>query len=173
MDRRAWWAIVHGVAELDTTEATKHAGVHAKFNDSLHYIPEPAMSEKGSPADGSKVPTLFISMSHICTWPLFQLITERLVGESSISYPELLGSCQIIYFSQSHCYTQNSGHLGYSHGKGNGDPLQYSCLENPKDRGLWWATVHGVEVSDTTQHPHRIQPKNKKEEERRNNHHRV
>ena len=26
----------------------------------------------------------------------------------------------------------------------NGNPLQYSCLENPKDRGVWWATVHGV-----------------------------
>ena len=29
-------------------------------------------------------------------------------------------------------------------GKGNGDPLQYSCLGNPMDRGAWWATVHGV-----------------------------
>ena len=29
-------------------------------------------------------------------------------------------------------------------GEGNGNPLQYSCLENPKDRGVWWATVYGV-----------------------------
>ena len=29
-------------------------------------------------------------------------------------------------------------------GEGNGDPLQYSCLENPVDRGAWQATVHGV-----------------------------
>ena len=29
-------------------------------------------------------------------------------------------------------------------GEGNGSPLQYSCLENPTDRGAWWATVHGV-----------------------------
>ena len=28
--------------------------------------------------------------------------------------------------------------------EGNGNPLQYSCLENPMDRGTWWATVHGV-----------------------------
>ena len=28
-------------------------------------------------------------------------------------------------------------------GEGNGNPLQYSCLENPMDRGAWWATVHG------------------------------
>ena len=29
-------------------------------------------------------------------------------------------------------------------GEGNGDPLQYSCLENPRDRGAWWAAVYGV-----------------------------
>ena len=29
-------------------------------------------------------------------------------------------------------------------GEGNGNPLQYSCLENPMDRGTWWAIVHGV-----------------------------
>ena len=31
-----------------------------------------------------------------------------------------------------------------SPGKGNDNPLQYSCLRNPMDRGVWWATVHGV-----------------------------
>ena len=34
--------------------------------------------------------------------------------------------------------------LGRSPGEGNGNPLQYSCLENLMDRGAWWATVHGV-----------------------------
>ena len=34
--------------------------------------------------------------------------------------------------------------LGRSPGEGNGNPLQYSCLENPMDRGAWQATVHGV-----------------------------
>ena len=34
--------------------------------------------------------------------------------------------------------------LGRSPGGGNGNPLQYSCLGNPMDRGAWWATVHGV-----------------------------
>jgi len=44
----------------------------------------------------------------------------------------------------------NAGDLGSipgserSPGKGNGNPLQYSCLEKPMDRGAWWATVHGI-----------------------------
>ena len=38
---------------------------------------------------------------------------------------------------------------GISPGEGNGNPLQYSCLENPMDGGAWWATVHGVAKSRT------------------------
>ena len=34
-------------------------------------------------------------------------------------------------------------------GEGNGDPLQYSCMENLMDSGAWWATVHGVAKSQT------------------------
>ena len=40
-------------------------------------------------------------------------------------------------------------------GEGNGNPLQYSCLQNPMDRDAWWATVHGLQrvghVSETSQ----------------------
>ena len=39
--------------------------------------------------------------------------------------------------------------LGRSPGGGHGNLLQYSCLENPMDRGAWWATVHGVAESWT------------------------
>ena len=38
---------------------------------------------------------------------------------------------------------------GRSPGIGNGNPLQYSCLENSMDREVWWATVHGVAKSQT------------------------
>ena len=40
---------------------------------------------------------------------------------------------------------------GRSPGGGHGNPLQYSCLENPMDRGAWWAIVHGVTSSQTQQ----------------------
>ena len=39
--------------------------------------------------------------------------------------------------------------LGRSPGEGNGNSLQYSCLENPMDRGDWQATIHGVAKSQT------------------------
>ena len=39
--------------------------------------------------------------------------------------------------------------LGRSPGGGHGNPLQYSCLENPMDRGAWWAMAHGVAKSQT------------------------
>ena len=39
-------------------------------------------------------------------------------------------------------------------GVGNGTPLQYSCLDNPMDRGAWWATVHNHKKSDISEHVH-------------------
>ena len=45
--------------------------------------------------------------------------------------------------------TDSISGLGGSTGEGNGNPLQYSCLENPTDRGAWWATVRGVLKSRT------------------------
>ena len=43
----------------------------------------------------------------------------------------------------------NAGDLGSIPGEGKGNPLQYSCRENPLDRGAWWATVYGVSKSWT------------------------
>ena len=57
--------------------------------------------------------------------------------------------------SDSKAFAYNEGDLGSipgsgrSPGEGNGNPLQYSCLENPMERGAWWATVRGVTKSWT------------------------
>ena len=53
---------------------------------------------------------------------------------------------------ESACNTRDPGSIpgsGRSPEEGNGNPLQYSCLENPKDGGAWWAIVHGVAKSQT------------------------
>ena len=53
--------------------------------------------------------------------------------------------------------TANAGDVGLipglerSPGEGNGNPLQYSCLESPMDRGAWWSIVRGLKESDTTE----------------------
>ena len=51
---------------------------------------------------------------------------------------------------------------GRSPGEGDGNPLQYSCLENPIYREAWWATVHGVakesDTTEATEHAHRNLP---------------
>ena len=72
---------------------------------------------------------------------------------------------ELMYFYDIHCgrsggsevkvSASNAGDLGSipgsgrSSGEGNGNPLQYSCLENPMDGEAWWATVHGVTKSRT------------------------
>ena len=46
-------------------------------------------------------------------------------------------------------WVQPLGQSGRSPREGNGNPLQYSCLENSMDRGAWWTIVHGVTKSQT------------------------
>ena len=53
---------------------------------------------------------------------------------------------------ESACIVGDPGSIpgsGRPPGEGNGTRLQYSCLENPTDKGAWWATVHGVTKSQT------------------------
>ena len=47
---------------------------------------------------------------------------------------------------------------GRSPGGGHGNPLQYSCLENPMDRGAWRAAVHRLAESDVTEATYHIHP---------------
>ena len=76
------------------------------------------------------------------------------VTQSEVSQAEKNKYCILMHFwgfsqssvgKSSACNAADPGLIpgsGRSPGEGNGNPLQYSCLENPMDRGAWWATVH-------------------------------
>ena len=67
-------------------------------------------------------------------------------------YPCILGFPGGSDDKESPCSVGDLGSIpgfGRPPGAGNGNPLQYSCLENPMDRGAWRATVHGVAKSWT------------------------
>ena len=92
--------------------------------------------------------SLVNDMSIYTFWMQLSLYCFLFSNVSSGSYPILF----IYVFpggSDSKASAYNAGDLGSipglgrSPGEGNGNPLQYSCLENPMDGGTWWATVHG------------------------------
>ena len=58
------------------------------------------------------------------------------------------GTAQETQFRGEMAYLNTSLYISYS-GEGNGNLLQYSCLENPMNGGAWWAAVHGVAKSQT------------------------
>ena len=79
----------------------------------------------------------------------FSLLTSPTTVTSHYGY---MGSPGSSAGKESSCNAENLGsisQLGRSPGGGNGNPLQHSCLENPRDRGAWWATVHAVPKSQT------------------------
>ena len=72
------------------------------------------------------------------SWELIPVITVLFTGSVVKNPPANTGDLGSIFA------------LGGAPGEGNGNPLQYSCLRNPMDRGAWWAAVHGLaKESDT------------------------
>ena len=76
----------------------------------------------------------------------FQLMKKKFLTQPNTRLP---GGSEV---KASACNARDLGSIpgsGRSPGEGNGNPLQYSCLENPMEGGAWWATVHGVAKSWT------------------------
>ena len=95
--------------------------------------------------------------------PVLGLLSHMVVlflAFKGISIPSSIVAVSIYISTNSERDTGDTGLIPGSRrspGGGHGNPLQYSCLENPVDRGPWLATVHGVTESDkteTTEHTH-------------------
>ena len=77
---------------------------------------------------------------------------ELIIRYGFIITPDNMWLPQWLIGKESACTAGDVGSIpgwGRSPGEGNDNPLQYSCLENPMDRGARWATVHGVTKSQT------------------------
>ena len=94
------------------------------------------------------LPLLFYLLcSELSSW-VWKVLWESLCI-TNLDFPGLPGGSDS---KESACSAGDSGSIpgsGRSPGEGLSNPLQYSCLENPMDRGAWWATVHGVTQSWT------------------------
>ena len=104
------------------------------------------------------VPTVLLGLLLPWTWG----ISSQLLQQSTAAAPYLgrgvCPLCRCSYAAQLplHLFIALSVKVSFydlkvrkNLGEGNGNPLQWSCLENPMDRGAWWATVHGVTKSRT------------------------
>ena len=94
--------------------------------------------------------------NHSCSWA----VTWRIDGRDRVHLSDAMIRLKFMEVGfpggsdckESTCNAEDLGSvpgLGRFPTEGNGYPLQYSCLENPMDRGYWWATVHGVTKSQT------------------------
>ena len=89
------------------------------------------------------------SSSHVWMWRRQWHPTPVLLPGKSYGWRSLVG-CNPWGCQESDTTEQLHFHFSLSCiGEGNGSPLQCSCLENPRDRGAWWAAVYGVAQSRT------------------------
>ena len=103
-----------------------------------------------------RLPTYFISLKWICLCsclPRKAMATHSSILAWKIPWKEETGRLQSTGSRRvGHDWSNSAsvGHCSLSYiGEGNGNPLQCSCLENPRDRGAWWAAVYGVTQSWT------------------------
>ena len=132
MDGGAWQAAVLGIA---TTSLSLFTFMHWRRK----WQPTPVFLPGESQGRGSLV--------GCSLWG--QRVRHNLATEHDLTGKIML-SPKVV--KESACNAGDPGStsgLGRSPGEGNGNPLQYSCLENPMDKGIWWATVHGVTKSQT------------------------
>ena len=133
-----------------------------------YRLSETCLSDRwGDCGGGGEVLDWFRIISLVWVWPRiwvscvilsWKWLQYLVILANAISIQEdafMFARCIYIFFYRVMSYFYNSQDLGSipgsgrSPGEGNGNPLQYSCLENPMDGGAWGATVHEVAKSQT------------------------
>ena len=141
---------------LSTSQALSHLLSPSPSN--MAQAPQPVSGRAG-------IQTAFQSPCSVLLhlWVLPTLVPALLLPPQASCFVVLLIALTIYLYificipgsSDDKASAYNAGDLGSipgsgrSPGEGNGNPLQYSCLENPMDLGAWWATIHGVAKSRT------------------------
>ena len=121
-----------------------------------HRLLEVWEEESNFQAAVSSTPSLYCPLTSNKSYILWlypiNIITSSCLPDPRVSW---FNGIYWQYGSEVKASACNAGDLGSIPGSGrspgerNGNPLQYSCLENPMDRGAWWATVHGVANGQT------------------------
>ena len=134
-----YWQVLHGyfMCLISPSSEVEVAQLCLTLCDPMHYIVHGIfqLNHKGSPRILEWVAYPFFSWS---SWPKNQTRVSCIAG-GFLTNP-------VAQLVESACNAGDLGsipRLGRSPGEGNGNPFQYSCLENSMDRGSWWATVHG------------------------------
>ena len=149
----AWWATsVHWVAKSPTQLSNWTTKSSSSFWYTLHISINTFQPDNlllifmtfASPFIWTwYIPSSMLKAAHTGLWDLliFHLSSQLHVQWDSTGNLIL---ATVVVFN-----TMKIGNNYKSNGEGNGTPLQYSCLENPRDSGAWWAAVYGVAQSRT------------------------
>ena len=161
MERRAWWAAVHGVTKSQTrlSDFTFTFHFHALGEGNANLLQCSCLEnprDRGAwwaaiygVAQSQTLLTRLSSSSRGRGWRRQWYPTPVLLPGKSHGRRSLVG-CSPWGHEESDTTKQLYFHFSLSCiGEGNGNPLQCFCLENPRDRGAWWAAIYGVTQSQT------------------------
>ena len=144
-----WRAAIHGVAESDTTE-----GLNWNWNFSYWFIIFlyilKILTFWMSWILQAFIPSLSLLLKLLSWYLLKKILHKKFYLQVALvikNPPASAGDAR---------EASSIPGAGRSPGEGNGNPRQYSCLENPMDREAWWATVHGVAKSRTRLSTHTL-----------------
>ena len=128
-DSKAWYAAVHGTLKSLLQHHSSKASI---FRHSAFFIVQLSHPYMTTGKTIALTRRTFVDKVMSLLFNMLSRLVMGFPGGSEVKAP----AC-------------NAGDLGSILGEGNGNPLQYSCLENPRDGGAWWGAIYGVAQSQT------------------------